>query len=243
MLWAVHAKNSLANIHGFSPYQIALSYVPKLANVSINKPPAMEEILTSHIVRDNLEAISAARKAFIEAENSERIKRALRHNKRPSCHNKFFTGDQVFCKHNDSKHWKGPGNVLGHDGQQVLIKHGGIYVRVHPYHVMLERNNQCSQNVIDRQRQDKKIDQSTDNKVNELNYDMDNDHHDEEVSLEDVEIEKDTTDSTVQQEEPEKIQNDGATHPMPLQQQLQQQEKRKTKACIEKGYARRVYTN
>ena len=56
---------------------------------------------------------------------------------------------------------------------------------------------------------------------------MDNDHHDEEVSLEDVEIEKDTTGSTVQQEEPEKIQNDEATdtHPMPLQQQLQQQEK------------------
>ena len=93
---------------------------------------------------------------------------------------------------------------------------------------MLDRNNQCSQNVIDCQCQDKKIDQSTDKKVNELNYDMDDDHHDEEVSLEDVEIEKDTTDSTVQQKEPEKIQNDGATdtHPMPLQQQLQQQEKK-----------------
>ena len=57
---------------------------------------------------------------------------------------------------------------------------------------------------------------------------MDDDHHDEEVSLEDVEIEKDTTDSTVQQEEPKKIQNDGATdtHPMHLQQQLQQQGKK-----------------
>ena len=75
---------------------------------------------------------------------------------------------------------------------------------------------------------DKKTDQSTDNKVNELNYDMDDDHHDEDISLEDVEIGKDITDSTAQQEEPEKIQNDGATdtHPMPLQQQLQQQEKK-----------------
>ena len=98
-------KNSLANVHGFSPYQIALGYVPKLSNVLINKPPSMEEILTSHIVRDNLKAISAARKAFIEAENSERIKRALRHNIRPSCHNKFFTGDQVFYKRNVSKRW------------------------------------------------------------------------------------------------------------------------------------------
>ena len=197
-------KNSLANVHEFSPYQIALGYVPKLSNVLINKPPAMEEILTNHIVRDNLKATSAARKAFIEAEKSERIKIALRHNIRPSYHSKFFTGDQVFYKRNDSKCWKGPGNVLGHDGQQVLIKHGGIYVRVHPCRVMLDRNNQCSQNVIDFQCQDKKIDQSTDNEVNELNYDIDDDHHDE-VSLEDVEIEKDTTDSTVQQEEPEKI--------------------------------------
>ena len=98
-------KNSLANVHGFSPYQIALGYVPKLSNVLINKLPSVEEILTSHIVRDNLKAISAARKAFIEAENSERIKRALRHNIRPSCHNKFFTGDQVFYKRNVSKRW------------------------------------------------------------------------------------------------------------------------------------------
>ena len=72
----------------------------------------MEEIPKSHIVRDNLKAISAARKAFIEAENSETIKRALKHNIRPSCHNKFFTGDQVFYKRNDSKRWKGPGKFL-----------------------------------------------------------------------------------------------------------------------------------
>ena len=231
LFWAVHAKKSLANVHGLSPYQIALRYVPKLPIVLINKPPAMEEIPTSHIVRDNLKAISAARKAFIETENSERIKRALRHNIRPSCHYKFFAGDQVFYKRNDSKHWKGPGKVLGHDGQQVLIKHGGIYVRVHPCHVMLDRNKQCSQTVIDRQCQDKKIDQSTDNKVNELNYDMD--HYDEEVSLEHVEIEKDTTDSTVQQE-PEKLQNDEATdtHPMPLQQQ--QEKKGRPKSVLKK---------
>ena len=127
----------------------------------------------SHIVRDNSKAISAVRKASIEAENSERIKRSLRHNVRPSFHNKFFTGDQVFYKHNDSKHWKGPGKVLGYDGQQVLIKHGGTYVRVHPCRVMLHRNNQCPQNVTNRQCQGKKVDQSTEDKVNELNYDMD----------------------------------------------------------------------
>ena len=150
-----------------------------------------------------------------------------------------------YYKRNDSKRWKRPGKVLGHDSQQVLIKHRGIYVRIHPCRVMPDRNNQCPQHVIDHQCEDKKIDQFTKNKVNELNYDMNDDHHDVKVSSEDVDIEKDTIDFTVQQEDPETIQNDGATdtHLMPLQQQLQQLEKRKTKACIEKRYARRVYTS
>ena len=33
LLWAVRAKSSLANVHRFSSYQIAVGYVPKLPNV------------------------------------------------------------------------------------------------------------------------------------------------------------------------------------------------------------------
>ena len=37
----------------------------------------------------------------------------------------------------DLRKRKGPGKVIGQDGQQVLIKHGGMYVRVHPCGVLL----------------------------------------------------------------------------------------------------------
>ena len=47
----------------------------------------------------------------------------------------------MYYKRNDSKKWKGPGTVIGQDSQQVLIKHGGIYVRVHPCRIMLEMKN------------------------------------------------------------------------------------------------------
>ena len=33
---------------------------------------------------------------------------------------------------NDSYKWKGPGTVLSQEEQQILVKHGGVYVMVHP---------------------------------------------------------------------------------------------------------------
>ena len=139
--WAVHSKNSLSNVHGFSPYQLAIGYNPKLPSVLSNRPPAMEsnaECL-SDAVSQHLWAMGAARKAFIESESSEKLKRALRHNLRTKNNAKFFTGDSVYYKRMDCKKWKGPGKVIGHDSQQVLIKHGGTYVRVHPCRVVLEK--------------------------------------------------------------------------------------------------------
>ena len=37
----------------------------------------------------------------------------------------------------DSKEWHGPAKVLGQDGQQVLVKNGSTYVRVHPCRLQL----------------------------------------------------------------------------------------------------------
>ena len=140
--WSIHAKNSLANVHGFTPYQIAIGYTPRLPSNLFNDPPALETDLPhSKIVSQNLNSIAAARRAFIEAENSERVKRALRHNIRPSSNKKFYVGDSVYYKRNDSKKWKGPGKVIGQDSQQVLIKHGGVYVRVHPCRTMHENES------------------------------------------------------------------------------------------------------
>ena len=60
------------------------------------------------------------------------------HNVRTSGNVKYVTGDSVFYKKNDSNKWKGPGNIIGKDGQQVVVKHGSVYVRVHPCRLTLK---------------------------------------------------------------------------------------------------------
>ena len=50
----------------------------------------------------------------------------------------------MYYKRKDSREWRGPGKVIGQDGQQVLIKHGSSYVHVHPCRVMLKDSNSGS---------------------------------------------------------------------------------------------------
>lgn len=141
LAWCFNAKNSLLNVNGYSPYQIARGKNPRLPSVSWDQPPSFGRS-TSEIVRQNMDAIHAAKRAFIEADSSDKIKRALSHNTRTSNGIKFVTGDSVYYKRKDSKEWKGPGSVIGQDGQQILVKHGSYYVRVHPCRLMLK--NECN---------------------------------------------------------------------------------------------------
>ena len=100
----------------------------------------LEPVTSSDIVRQNLTAIHSARKAFIEAESSEQISRALRQQTRQSNPHIFRNGDPVYYKRESSNQWKGPGSVIGVENQIVMIKHGGSYVKVHPCRVMLENS-------------------------------------------------------------------------------------------------------
>ena len=78
----------------------------------------------------HLNAKHASRKAFIQAESSEKIRRALRHQVRPTG-NVFQNGVLVYYKRDDSKEWKGPGSVIGQDGKVVIIRHGSSIIRAH----------------------------------------------------------------------------------------------------------------
>jgi len=93
----------------------------------------------SKIIKDNLNAIHSARKAFIESENNEKIRRALLHNVRTSSEIKYVTGDIVYYKRDNTKQWRGPGVVIGQVGQQVFVKHGSFYIRVHPCRIQLQK--------------------------------------------------------------------------------------------------------
>ena len=136
-----------------------------------NKLPALEEIPSTEIIAANLKAIQEARKAFIHSESSEKLKRALRHNTR-SCNDlKVYSGDSVYYKRNNSKRWKGPGIVLGQDGQQILIKHGSNYVRCHPCHVTLTRDKHFDSSKERDEHVDDQEQRVTDNK--QINNDKD----------------------------------------------------------------------
>ena len=58
--WCVNAKNSLHNVHGFSPYQLALGQNPRLPALLSDKPPALESNSSSEIIRQNLNALHCA---------------------------------------------------------------------------------------------------------------------------------------------------------------------------------------
>lgn len=139
--WCINAKNSLHSVHGFSPYQLAIGKNPKLPSTLNENAPALTRQPVSKIVSNNLEALHKAREAFIASENSEKIRRALAHNIRTSGDIKYVTGDSVYYKRMDSREWHGPAKVLGQDGQQVLVKNGSIYVRVHPCRLQLVHKN------------------------------------------------------------------------------------------------------
>lgn len=136
LAWAVSAKNALHNNGGFSPNQLVFGRNTNNPSVLVDRPPALESVTSSDIIRTNMNAMHSARKNYIAAENSEKIRRALRHKVRTYSDVVFNNGDKVYYRRKNFKGWKGPGVVLGQEGQFVLIRHGGAFYRVHPCHLM-----------------------------------------------------------------------------------------------------------
>ena len=71
--WYLNPRNSLTNVHGFLPFQLALGQNSKLLPTFIDKPPALTPSSTSKILSNNLAALHKAREAFVTCENSEKI--------------------------------------------------------------------------------------------------------------------------------------------------------------------------
>ena len=132
LAWAVNAKNSLQNVYGFSPAQLVFGYNPNLPSTMNDKLPALAGTTMSKEVATHLNAKHEARKAFIECEASEKVRRALRRQVRQSTTKVFEPNDRVYYKRLESDYWKGPATVIGKDNHQVIVKHGGSFVRVHP---------------------------------------------------------------------------------------------------------------
>ena len=135
---AVCSKTASANVHGCSPNQLVFGYNPNFPSVLTNKLPAMESKKSSEIVLEHLTVLHCARKAFVESEASERLNRAVKRQTRSPTSLVFQNGNSLYDKRDGSHERKGPGKVIVTDSETVLIKHGSIYVRVHPCRIRHE---------------------------------------------------------------------------------------------------------
>ena len=126
---AISAKNSLQNHGLFSANQLVIGHNINLPSVLTDALHAFENSTSSDIIRKNMEDMWKARESYIQAESSERIRRALRHNVRTYA-------DERHYRRKNFKEWKGPGVVLGQDGEYVLVHHGGAYYHVDPCKLM-----------------------------------------------------------------------------------------------------------
>ena len=101
-----------------------------LPSVLTDKPPALEGTSNSKYETNHMEALHASTEAFVKAKSSERLQRALRRQIRPSG-TTYDTGDLEYYKRNNTDKRKGPGRVIGQDGQQVFVRYGDTYLRIH----------------------------------------------------------------------------------------------------------------
>lgn len=128
--WAIYAKNSLGNIDGFSSYQLVYGKNPNLPSNLVNDLPALEGLTKSELIANHISTLHAAKKAFMEAECSKKIRLALKKQTR-NFDSHFQHGDKVFYKRPSSKQWSGPAVVIGLDSSVVFLKHGNNVIKVH----------------------------------------------------------------------------------------------------------------
>ncbi|KAL5252088.1 hypothetical protein ACHWQZ_G015034 [Mnemiopsis leidyi] len=100
LAWAVHAKNCLSNINGFSPYQLVFGFNPNIPSLEdkADKLSALEDKTVSEKVAEHINAIYSARREQIKSEAAEKIRRALAHQVRDVYSKEINQGDLVYYK-------------------------------------------------------------------------------------------------------------------------------------------------
>ena len=82
---------------------------------------------------ENLLALHAARKAFIAAESSDKIRRALQKQTK-NIHDLFFNSDNVYYKRDSDTKWRVQGK-LSVKMAPLFMCHGGFLVKVNCNHL------------------------------------------------------------------------------------------------------------
>ena len=154
--WANMARNSLQMWNGFSSHQLVFGENPNLPNIMNEHLPALEGRTSSEVLAKHLNALHASRRAFIQTEADERIRRALRGKVR-AMEQVFKNGDRVFYKREGRDRWLGPGKVVFQDGKLVFVRHGGSFVRVSPNRLIKANSKENSKDDVDDQVSESKV--------------------------------------------------------------------------------------
>ena len=118
--WANMARNSLQMWNGFSSHQLVFGKNPKLPGIMTDKLPALEGVTQSENFAKHLNALHDARKAYIQTESNERVRRALRTKVRVA-EQIFENGDTVYYKREGKERWMGPAKVVFQDGKVIFV--------------------------------------------------------------------------------------------------------------------------
>lgn len=129
--WANMARNSLQMWNGYSSHQLVFGRNPHLPNIMTDRLPALSGTTSSEVFAQHLNALHESRKAYIQTESNERIRRALR-TKIRAAEQIYENGDKVYYKREGKDRWLGPATVVFQDSKVVFVRHGGIFVRVSP---------------------------------------------------------------------------------------------------------------
>ena len=185
-------KELFGQFKNFSPYQLVLGRNVNLPTVLSDKLHALEGQTESPAVAEHLSSLHLARKAFIMAKSSEKIRRALRKQTRQTGA-VYTTGDKVYYKRSDNNEWKGPAKVIGQDGPVVFIHHGGKLVKAHTCHIQSTNPHKSEQeSKVTVEQTTERISDQGDSKLNNIvqkqkipkrNTVEDDDEEDEEADL------------------------------------------------------------
>lgn len=144
LMWSVSAKNSLQNIYGYSPHQLMFGRNAALGSDDETKLVVAnwDETTVSRVLQENLTAQQKAREEFIKAERKIRLDRALKSRVYRYMKDPVTAGDTVYFKRLNGKGLDGPGVVITTVDKNVIIKHCGKILRIHPSKVILKERMQ-----------------------------------------------------------------------------------------------------
>ena len=78
MAHALHAKNSLQMVHGFSSYQLGFGQSSDIPGLIDATPPILEDNIHKDVMRKHLNALYSARQAYTKSESYSKIKVGLK---------------------------------------------------------------------------------------------------------------------------------------------------------------------